>query len=130
MREIKFRAYHNGRMFEFGFDEIDTGWAWPLDSEGRHSDGIYLEDLPIQQYTGLHDKRGKEIYEGDIVLNHDFEPPYPYVVDWNGVMGWWQIYAKNIYSQRQLSENELEVIGNIYENPELLKPIKEVENNE
>ncbi|OAJ75303.1 hypothetical protein AYJ08_05195 [Brevibacillus sp. SKDU10] len=75
----------------------------------------------LRQYTGLYDKNGKEIYEGDIVLSRS-EPAtgtveFSYgsiIVDWHG---------PDIDDLRDYHEF-LEVIGNIYENPELLEKAK------
>ena len=116
MREIKFRAW--GALGSDKAPRMISNWqsADLIEYVGFDGGGSF----EVMQFTGLLDKNGKEIYEGDVVLNNEFEPPYPYVVDWNLPMGWWQMYAKNIYSQRNLSENEVEVIGNIHENPEIL----------
>ena len=79
----------------------------------------------IIQYTGLHDKNGKEIYEGDIMnwpgkRNKGIsEKAYRHVVVFkNGCFG----YYLGLDFQNDLSElaKKYEIIGNIYENPELL----------
>jgi uncharacterized phage protein (TIGR01671 family) len=88
----------------------------------------YSEEYELMQFTGLHDKNGKEIYEGDILklqypVNYGFAGKYNHEIIvtilfdngsfWFKGDGYtdcnWHFY------------NEYEVIGNIYENPELLK---------
>ena len=70
-------------------------------------------NLKIEQFTGLHDKNGKEIYEGDIVT--DGVGKYKIVYDLK--LAGYQPYC--IF--RDDPENYCEVIGNIYENPDLVK---------
>lgn len=97
--------------------------------QGQLSD-VWLEDeqssyapieVELMQFTGLYDKNGREIYEGDIVQ----EGTKRLVVYWN-VLGsghWW--FGKpckdvKYEAAKKVSINDLEVIGNIFENPELL----------
>ena len=108
-REIKFRAWlpSLGKM-EMGL--------FGLRSDGLPSFNDH--DAVLMQFTGLHDKNGKEIYEGDIVKF------------WGGVGK--VIYFSTYASFRiEYTENDLfdlnlnadiEVIGNVFENPELLTP--------
>ena len=112
-REIKFRAWipNTGWLAE-GFSIAMDGTEW-YDDNG-HSWPVC--DLEIMQFTGLKDKNGKEIYEGDILTGE-------YVVTfYEGAFGFWgkensipEFYMLYRYL------NIKEVIGNIYENPELLK---------
>lgn len=89
--------------------------------EGRNVFGSYnVKRLELMQYTGLKDSNGKEIYEGDISLDWRDKPV---VVEWNdelgscGCCGWDEFQGCGFVNVYQ----GMEVIGNIYENPELLE---------
>lgn len=71
MREIKFRAWHKKirKMFQVGQITLEKG-IWDYEPDDRKNIGVSIPYQPsfiLMQYTGLHDKNGKEIYEGDIV---------------------------------------------------------------
>ncbi len=118
MREIKFRVWDKKyRQMHFGGD-IRIALVCPAD------------DLEIMQFTGLKDKNGKEIYEGDVVIGNCL--PRPAYIDWlndRASFGW--VIPKTAIGEPggafglmedALEDNfNLEIIGNIYENPELLK---------
>lgn len=117
MREIKFRVWNS--------DEKRI-MPWKLvRCYGLHN--FETADFPIMQYIGLKDKNGKEIYEGDVVtckLSHNGGfLPHMGAITWND---WYGAFAtKNDAGLTLLhnhAPNTFEVIGNIYENPELLKP--------
>jgi uncharacterized phage protein (TIGR01671 family) len=81
-----------------------------------------IEDFELMQFTGLLDKNGKEIYEGDIIKN-DIDRLW--VIEWDKELC---MFCQILYSttgkileRMDLRFNAKEVIGNIYENPELLK---------
>jgi len=69
MREIKFRAWNvkNRSLFSvFGFNGLYV-FADTPNGVGTENNPACIEDCVLEQFTGLHDKNGKEIYEGDIV---------------------------------------------------------------
>jgi uncharacterized phage protein (TIGR01671 family) len=121
MREIKFRAWVASKMFTvaeilFESDRIHLG--------DKGNFGVPLSQVKLMQYTGLKDKNGKEIYEGDVVA----VPTYPFdpsngddPITFLPVTFEYGIYriGDDYICDLDLS-NEVEVIGNIYENPELL----------
>jgi uncharacterized phage protein (TIGR01671 family) len=112
MREIKFRIWNFAAK---KFDNSKLNWLRIVD--GRYFYGnADMTGYPIllMQYTGLHDKNGKEIYEGDVVgWNFDGTDRHG-IVEWQG-NGFWVSTEGGKYMP-----NTCIVIGNIYENPELL----------
>ena len=106
MREIKFRAWNipTKNMFYWGtLQRINRTDSRNIEAEHNH----------FMQYTGLKDKNGKEIYEGDIFKDDNW-CAIKAVVDFNeGMFGWWTDRKEHFI---QLSECKIiEVIGNIYE---------------
>jgi len=76
---------------------------------------------PLMQFTGLLDKKGKEIYEGDIV---SYGPGRNFSVEYAVKYGCWYVVPCGDYENNAplgKSEKACEVIGNIYQNPELLR---------
>ena len=99
MREIKFRAWDKSKKKIVDVVMIDF------------SKNISMVEL--MQFTGLYDKNGKEIYEGDIV-----ETPFGIGRVFDRLGCWF------VETQKELgyfASCDLEVIGNLYENPELLE---------
>ena len=130
MREIKFRAwdtYDNRMKHKFTIGSVTNSdnnlWTCPtlwLEDTGW----VNCDTLVLMQYTGLKDKNGVEIYEGDIVRAHSHKPTNfkiefiegGFCATRNGVK--YPIDINHFYPSIGCT---IEVIGNIYENPELLE---------
>lgn len=136
MREIKFRAYwYRAKKMtkDFGLDD------YAQDHDGTHGDADYpsLYDVErgeavIMQYTGLKDRNGKEIYEGDVIevefivypesKKEKIESKYISQVTFqDGCFVFYDDYESHVPCQPCF---RTKIIGNIYENPELLKEVE------
>lgn len=127
MREIKFRAWDEELKKMYSGDEIeseDNLNAWLSYGElaiYRIDNGEYTQLKPLQ-YTGMKDSKGNEIYEGDVVKISDH--PFQGSIDINGnyevyYNEYMELSCGGWYLHRM--RHWAEVIGNKFENPELLK---------
>jgi len=115
---------HEGSMAKakYDIDDIAKGVATPP----RPKQGAILkcwELVARRQFTGLKDRKGVEIYEGDIIHNSNFTDDCNHVVDMFEDLGcWFMTDIKEGYAE-QLSEwlDSSVVIGNVHQNPELLE---------
>lgn len=120
MRDIKFRAWDTqAEEILYGVEHTYDGYKVPMPSFGA------LLDCPdfyvVMQYTGLKDKDGKEIYEGDIVRfgtsgGEDYIGEVRYYEDSASFF----VRAERHYLEYLDDVYALKVLGNIYENKELL----------
>ena len=129
MREIKFRAWdkENEKMMKVSSLSLKNKEIAVRENRTYHF--FRMQNLELMQYTGLKDKNGKEIYEGDIVL-----------VKPGGISTWYKtvvefkegaLIASLINEENHFyifnpgfDSNDFEVIGNIYENKKLLEENK------
>lgn len=127
MRDIKFRAWDKNKKAFVDPKNLLHGSIWG-DGEKNSAQLTYSSDVYLMQYTGLKDKNGIEIYEGDIVSgtmpdtskDEDFTAM---IVEWVDD-GFSVVRQNHIYFGDLISpvlNNCIEVIGNVYENPELVK---------
>lgn len=129
----KFRAYDGGslcRMYSPEEVMVDNGDIWIIDEDGVAGEWIVNNDLVLMQSTGLTDKNGKEIFEGDVVTDGyttgDIKK-HPtlgfYMVGDNGTERWFSDNAtiEDFEEDVETAHKILEIIGNIYKNPELVE---------
>lgn len=127
MREIKFRTWNKELEIMNYPHNVNNTFRAKIESLSEMLGSMLITgcDFEIMQYTGLKDKKGKEVYEMDICLNESFgiEVPFQCEIVWNKEIGAFQIKymgANDHYVTDTLRPNEIEVIGNIHEHKELL----------
>lgn len=128
MNNLKFRAWDKKLQIlgtvsniDFDFEEV----TFYIDDEEELDVSQTFKDVEIMQSTGLFDKNGVEIFEGDIVQYLDGEYSFVGVVEYSA----FGIFAKNKYdnynfedfADENTKKADVVVIGNIYENKELLR---------
>ena len=120
MRKIKFRAWDDKENV-MSFDESMGDVLCEKEYDKPH--------LILMQYTGQKDKKGKEIYEGDILREFNAEVNL-FIVYFAEDIGQWKLECINedyfcsfdgADYPNGVDSNRFEIIGNIYENPELLE---------
>ena len=137
MRELKFRAWRESdkTMYQdVTFDKIEVMWLDPDAIEdpieapdvrgcwvliGDRAEHSLLPFVVLMQYTGVKDKNGREIYEGDIMRDTHGNHREEHQVYWAKSMGAWACDIGEEWGDMSGSYT-WEVIGNIYENPGLL----------
>ena len=126
----KFRAYDSAKkeMFKDTFAITESGQVVVVDQSSVFvsPDYVFVDNLVIMQSTGLFDKNGKEIFEGDVVRQVRTQPTTENETI-TGVVtmleGAWLIMndCEQLASFLWSETDENEIIGNVYENPELLE---------
>jgi len=130
MRILKFRYWSNGIRFndDSGW-MFKKGWYSPDQYEFEGMDDpndiikyLQKEGILVSQFTGLLDKNGVEIYEGDIVKDNGLKEEFLLTIIWNKKWCSFEGINKKLDYQIPMSDIIIhcEVIGNIYSNPELL----------
>lgn len=128
----KFRAYDSSsykRMYQPDEVLVGNGDIWIIDEDSCDNEWIVNNDLHLMQSTGLRDKNGKEIFEGDIISTYTDNS----VIQKDNLLGFYvEVGEKRNYFAETIDIEYLdlfakdfgvavEILGNIYENPELLE---------
>ena len=121
----KFRAYDSGslsRMYQPDEVMVGDGNIWIIDEDSVAGDWIVNNDIHLMQSTGLKDKNGQEIFEGDILKNNKyitsvFYEDGAYRVKFCRTLN--TTVTMNVISF--IEKYKTRIVGNIYENPELLE---------
>ena len=131
MREIKFR----------GFRTVQKGWIYGnlivdengtkyivenklFSEDGHHlvysetDEPVFINSDTVGQYTGVHDSNGKEIYEGDIVVNARGECYVVKFIEKYARFSFWK--PDIVFASGLIDHGNFYVMGNIWENPEML----------
>jgi hypothetical protein len=115
-REIKFRVWHTD------LEEMMYEFVLPFANSRDLNKAFEILNSPIMQFTGLLDKNGKEIYEGDVINIETISLKPRLVIFDNGCFKYKLKGISNaiIYNCGDYTSDEINIIGNIYENSDLL----------
>lgn len=122
--ELRFRAFNKKtqRMYKSGplsFSKQQHSFRFYSDTD---MEGLKDEDMELMQFTGQKDKNNRDVYQRDVIMLDEKK----YIVVWDNNRGGWSY--TDVERQITLTPfgrseaNNCEVIGNQFENPELLKP--------
>ena len=119
---VKFRAWDGGslsRMYSPEEVMVGNGDIWIIDEDSVAGEWLVNNDLVLMQSSGMTDKNGKEIFDGDVLRSID--GMLNGAVKYNSKLGMWtnDLLLINTFEELWSIADSREIIGNIYENPEL-----------
>ena len=123
MRQVKFRAWNGKELFNVDVMAISE-CTWDCPDNGKRGVSLaYQPHIQVMQFTGLKDKNDREIYEGDIWYDGHFPRVIKYDEEYAGFLPFVTDGGCGCCSEGGTGyrESDGEIIGNIYENPEILE---------
>ena len=124
MREIKFRAWDLKTKTMHTVENINFCGRETVTVQYNPVKKICLDSVLLMQYTGAKDKNGVEIYEGDIIRHQTGKYGTDFEIKWSPILcGFTAMQIESGHPSPQLNQGTMcyfEVVGNIYENPELV----------
>ena len=121
MRTLKFRAWHKDKK-EMTDNPLHVGTSTCAMGINQLLNLFESENLILMQFTGLKDSKGKEIFESDVCRWESKEGVIEdYIVVWNDKKACYELQLIGRDVGNMEIDSDLTVIGNIYENPSLLK---------
>ena len=125
MREIKFRAWDLKTKTMHTVENINFCGRETVTVQYNPVKKICLDSVLLMQYTGAKDKNGVEIYEGDIIRHQSGKYGTDFEIKWSPILcGFTAMQIESGHPSPQLNQGTMcyfEVVGNIYENPELVE---------
>lgn len=125
MREIKFRAWDLKTKTMHTVENINFCGRETVTVQYNPVKKICLDSVLLTQYTGAKDKNGVEIYEGDIIRHQSGKYGTDFEIKWSPILcGFTAMQIESGHPSPQLNQGTMsyfEVVGNIYENPELVE---------
>jgi uncharacterized phage protein (TIGR01671 family) len=122
--ELKFRAFNkkSQRMFKSGALSFSTERHSFMFYSDKEMDGVKDEDMEIMQFTGQKDKNNSDVFQRDVVVMDGKK----FIIVWDNNRGGWSYTdverQMTMTSFGRFEANTCEVIGNEFENPDLLNP--------
>lgn len=124
MREIKFRAWDPASKVMYPVEAINFCGRKTVTVQYNPVKKFLMDNIRLMQYIGAKDKNGVEIYEGDIIRHQSGKYGTDFVIQWSPILcGFTAVQVEIGHPSPQLNQGTMchfEVIGNIYENPELV----------
>lgn len=111
-REIRFRCWANKKMWAYAVPRLSPAHNGGMIEVSDRPDGAFNQFVNgvLMQFTGLYDKHGKEVFEGDVVKQDKYIGYVEYDIH--------TASFKGVYEYKQ---HKIEIIGNVFEHPELLE---------